>query len=97
MAISNRDPGTSALDFTISSVLNVNKPDYSQLYMFCYQYKARCYMMLKSLKSCKRELKVLASAVGMVRIGVTMNYIITTNSMLICIIYIEVFMNYVID
>ena len=54
-------------------------------------------MMLKSLKSCKRELKVLASAVGMVRIEVAMNYIITTKAMLISTLDIEVFMNYMID
>ena len=39
------------------------------LILFSFQYKARCYMMLKSLKSCKRELKVLVNAVGMVRIN----------------------------
>ncbi|KAI0221541.1 CCR4-NOT transcription complex subunit 10-A [Lamellibrachia satsuma] len=43
---------------TETSALDALRPQISH-------YKARCYMMLKSLKSCKRELKVLVSAVGM--------------------------------
>ena len=37
-----------------------------QLQLFPLQYKARCYIMLKSMKSCKREVKSLMNSVGLV-------------------------------
>ncbi len=35
-------------------------------HVVCMQYKARSYIMLKSMKSCKREIKTLMSSMGMV-------------------------------
>ena len=37
---------------------------------FMLQYKIRCFLMLKSLKSCKREMKSLVGSQGPVSISV---------------------------
>ena len=63
------------------------------LMLFTFQYKARCYMMLKSLKSCKRELKVLVNAVGMVSINNHMPVVQSSitdskSSWMLCIIFL---------
>jgi len=46
----------------------------SHMKRFCgcvLQYKIRCFLMLKSLKSCKREMKALVGSQGPVSLSVS--------------------------